>query len=191
MIKAVANAGGTTSRTKVRRVKRLGNQEMRVRVPPRECSLRTASHHTRRHGPTFSSRRMPIGLHAFHAPGAGSNPAGPSLSARSLAVRAGMSDQNLVAVNQFKLANAGGTTLVKAARPKRFKSAKGLTYPRRQHRTHRRMPAGLHVNLTVAGSNPAGPRARSSADRASGMSRHNLVAGTARKCQKKNQGRSR
>jgi len=49
---------------------------------------------------------------------------------------------NGVITNQFKLANAGGTTLVKAARPKRFKSAKGLTYPRRQHRTHRRMLDG-------------------------------------------------
>lgn len=49
---------------KVRRVKRPGNREMRVRTPPWECSLRTASRHS--WSPRLfdrQSRRMPEGLH--------------------------------------------------------------------------------------------------------------------------------
>jgi hypothetical protein len=128
--------------------------------------------------------------------------------------------QHLVAVNRFKLANAGGTTGQSACRKaggRRSNSVSGqpdssgkcLTNPGRQHQNqtgecrrdyigHWRFEsspeqsgkrlvnlsspvpkcsrgecrAGLHGNPNVAGSNPAGLHARSSADRASGMSRH-------------------
>lgn len=55
---------GLISRLKVRRVKRPSNREMRVRIPPLERSLRTASRHQLSPQPDVRFlRRMPEGLH--------------------------------------------------------------------------------------------------------------------------------
>ena len=78
----------------VRRVKRQepsdGGWEMRVRAPPLERSLRTASRHFSSPRPHYSSRRMPVGLHGV----AGSHPALP-LGACSSVGRAQPSDHKI------------------------------------------------------------------------------------------------
>ena len=191
----------------VRRVKRPkasdGGREMRVRIPPLERSLRTASRHLSSPRPVFRDGECCPGLH----PG--------KMSLRGRLERSSSPSPNT------RLANAGGTTSVQEVRilPGAIRMSRHLSSPAPNIR---RMPVGLRgralaVGQEVGGSNPLpgnriaqsnrlttarrrnrrskawrmptglqgleGRRfesgrasARSSAGRASGTSRHTLVA---------------
>ena len=75
----------------VRRVNRLGNQEMRVRIPPMGRSLRTASRHLS--SPRLQGRKIAANAGRTTSPCkrqvAGSSPAGSIMGARSSVGRAG------------------------------------------------------------------------------------------------------
>jgi len=74
---------------KVRRIKRLGNREMRVRTPPWERSLRTVSRHSRRHGLDKNAANAGRTTSPCKRQVAGSSPAGSNMRARSSVGRAG------------------------------------------------------------------------------------------------------
>ena len=155
--------------TEVRRVKRLGNREMRVRTPPWERSLRTVSRHSCRHGLRQKSGRMPERLHRLVSarsrvrvpPGPSCGPVAqlveqdvfPNPRRRNSNISAGMP-----ARTTFALVRKGlGYFLVpppKKAGECRWEyigevsacgsSPQVLINPRRRHRLDGRMPVGLH-----------------------------------------------
>ena len=82
---------GLISRPKVRRVKRPSNREMRVRIPPLERSLRTASRHRSSPQPDtiFFAANAGRTTSLVTRQVAGSSPAGSIMGARSSVGRAG------------------------------------------------------------------------------------------------------
>jgi len=185
----------------VRRVKRLGNQEMRVRIPPMGRSLRTASRHLS--SPRLQGRKIAANAGRTTSPCkrqvAGSSPAGSNMGTRSSVGRAGglskpssprtellkrrecrpglhsLWFEKVLATSlsrhRRKLANADGNTSVEASAC--GSSPQVLIIPRRRHRLDGRMPVGLHGRAPAQAGGRRFDSASGQPDSSVEMSGHN------------------